>query len=485
VQFKVYAMAFAASVSIWFIAIRAPLWLDETVSIFLIRGGFAGIMSRQVWPDAPAYSCILWLWTKATGRGEITLRILSVLVMLGAVYLLYRAARGLFERDVAIIAAVVFCLHPIVIFASIDIRPYAFAVLAINASILFLVQLRNNKSNWLAALFGFSAACIVYLQLLFAVILPALAICFVALIAERRVFWRQLGVAMAAFALAFLPVLPRLQYMFRTRGTHVFSEAPRLAYLGQTLAQKRTLLVLVVALLIAAAVRRLDLRSRWDGWLILLCLSLGLVPILILYGISVGTSIHVFAFRYRLVAVPGVALCWAFVLSRINSQTLRWLCCVSLVLVVAYHYFSSASFKNHDYTWKYALEFAQTNASPDHAPVLICSDLPEADYMPMPTGSAIEESGILAPLSYYELSVPVVPLPRTLNHEAIRAGSRFLQEAAQRHERFLAMGFVASYNTLAWLASNAAGTHDVRELGVFDGVKVLEFKPRIEADAAR
>ena len=51
--------------------------------------------------------------------------------MLGAVYLLYRSARELFDWDVAVIAAVVFCLHPIVNSESIDVRPYAFAALAI------------------------------------------------------------------------------------------------------------------------------------------------------------------------------------------------------------------------------------------------------------------------------------------------------------------------------------------------------------------
>src|SRR5271165_5218367 len=74
VLYAIYGGALALSISIWFIAIRAPLWLDETVSIYLIQGGFAGIMSRQVWPDAPTYSCLLWLWTKAMGMGEIALR---------------------------------------------------------------------------------------------------------------------------------------------------------------------------------------------------------------------------------------------------------------------------------------------------------------------------------------------------------------------------------------------------------------------------
>ncbi len=82
-------------------------------------------------------------------------------------------------------------------------------------------------------------------------------------------------------------------------------------------------IVLVIFLVVAAARRRLDLRNDSDRWTVLLCTSLALVPLLILYGLSVGTSIHVFVPRYRLVAVPGIALCWALVVSWIDSRVLR------------------------------------------------------------------------------------------------------------------------------------------------------------------
>ena len=106
--YTLYAVAFAAAVSTWFVAARAPLWLDETVSFFLIKGGFTELFSRQGWPTIPAYSFLIWLWTKIAGTGEFTLRIPSILAMIAASYLIYRAARELFDRDVAMIAAIIF-----------------------------------------------------------------------------------------------------------------------------------------------------------------------------------------------------------------------------------------------------------------------------------------------------------------------------------------------------------------------------------------
>jgi hypothetical protein len=478
--YAIYALTVAVSISLWFIAIRAPLWLDETVSYFLIKGGFSEIMPRQGWPNVPAYSYILWLWTKAAGTGEVALRVLSLLAMVGAVYLLYCAARELFDRDVAIIAAVIFSIHPLVIFAAIDVRPYAFGALAINASILMLVHLRRNDSAWPAALLGFLAACIVYFHLLMIVILPALAICFVTIkIGDRRALWRQGGVALAVFALAFLPVIPGLRYMFQTSGTHVFDEAPELSELGWTLAPGWLAYIFGGALLVAAATRKIDVQSRWEGWRILFCASLGLIPILILYGVSVETPIHIFVYRYRLVALPGVALCWAWLLSRIDSRALRLLFTVALVGSVAYVSFRSPASEHHGYTWKYALEIAEKNASADNAPVLICSDLPEADHRPMPVGTAVKDNALFAPLTYYKLSVPVVALPRAFNDEATQIISTFLQAPARRGQRFLALGFSPSYETLHFIESRASATHNERLLGTPDGIAVLEFTPRM------
>jgi hypothetical protein len=205
---------------------------------------------------------------------------------------------------------------------------------------------------------------------------------------------------------------------------------------------------------------------------------------MILFSVSRGTSIHIFVPRYRLVAVAGIALCWALVISWFESGAIRLFFAIAIVAMTAQRSYSNSMFRHHGYTWKYALDVAEKNASRDQAPVLICSDLPESDYVAMPTGNA-GDSPYFTSLTYYKLSTPVVPLPRSLNSEAMQIASRFLRDAAAKHERFLALAFQPSYKTLDWLALRSSGEYTVRTIGVYDGIEILEFSPRIEGEISR
>jgi hypothetical protein len=338
----------------------------------------------------------------------------------------------------------------------------------------------------LAALFGFTTASILYFHFLFAAIFPALAVgFFVVKTGDRKVLWRQFCVALTAFAFACLPTIPLVRDTLQNTGSHVFGEAPRLAELGWTLAPPPWPLILLVVILAAALTRHLGLGNHFDGRHAVLCALLGLVPVLVLYVTSMETPLHVFVDRYRLVAIPGIALCWASAVSLINSRIIRMLFCVGLVATVSYQNFKSPYSNIHGYTWKYALEFAEKNASVDGAPVVICSDFVESNYMQMPTGPAVKDSAQFAPLSYYKLSVPVVGLPRALNDEAIRVGSSFLQDATARRQRFLVLGSTPSYETLHWLSDSASGPYQVSRLGTSFSIVILEFRPRIEGDEVR
>ena len=187
-------------------------------------------MSRQVWPDSPVYSCLLWLWTKALGTSrDLASDFVRASHAGSGLPALSGGTRAIRARHCDDCRDHLLSSSDYHFRVAIDVRPYAFAALAVNATILVLVHLRRNNTNWMAALFGLLAAGIVEFQLLFASILPALAICFVALkLGSPQVLWRQLSVALVTFTVALLPTIPRLKYMVHTSGTHVFSRAPRL-----------------------------------------------------------------------------------------------------------------------------------------------------------------------------------------------------------------------------------------------------------------
>jgi 4-amino-4-deoxy-L-arabinose transferase-like glycosyltransferase len=484
-----YAAALAASIAIWLFAIRAPLWLDETGSFWIIRGGFS-----QIWPNHypsttfPAYEYILWLGSKIFGSSEVGLRIPSLMAMLGAGYLLYLAARELFDSELAVISTVLFCLNPLVIFASVDVRPYAFGMLAMNAAILCVVRMRRNRSLGLAVLFGLSSALVIYFHYLLGAILPALLFCFFAVKGvDRTRQWRQLFIALAVFVLAILPVIPSLYALSHNTGSHVFEPKPTMMELLNTfvpvrfIAQSMPITILFYIALAAAFLfaviltHRRDSQIKIERWQIAVCAALALIPVLLLFGVSAGSPIHIFAERHRVEAASGIALCWALLFTQVKNRGARVIFCLVLVAAAACQGYSSKG--KHLYSWKSSLEFAERNASQDNAPVLICSDYPESDYATMPLDSA-KESRFFTQLSYYKLSVPVVPMPRTLNDEAVRVGTGLLVESEMNHQRFLALGYGGSYKELAWLAERAEGEFNERVLGSFDGVVVVEFVPR-------
>lgn len=111
-MYAIYIICLVFSIALWLPSLRSPLWLDETGSFWQISAGFSEIWSRArhfLTPSSPEYAYVLWLSTKLFGVSEAALRIPSLIAMLGAAYLLFRAAREIFDFEFAIIATIIFC----------------------------------------------------------------------------------------------------------------------------------------------------------------------------------------------------------------------------------------------------------------------------------------------------------------------------------------------------------------------------------------
>ena len=481
----VYPVALLASLSIWLLALRAPLWLDETLAYWQVSGGFWKIWSRsQMMPSSIGYLYMLWAAKSILGSQEIALKIPSTLAMLGAVYFLFRAARELFDRDIAFLVCIFFALEPNVVFAATDARPYAFALLATNFAIFAFVLWMKRHEMRQAILFGAGAAAILYFHYLFGVILPAFAIYYLAVRRHSiKADARQLAAVLISFTLLILPLMYRLLSLYHTRETHVVQELPHSALAAlNTLAPMQTLIGFVATAFLAALVRKIKLPARDCFPAILLSPLLALVPAGILFGVSLATPLHLVIPRYFTVVAPGSALTWGLLTSRINSRVLRQIFCVGLVAVTVFECFTSPNSRKHEVNFKQAHEFVNANVATDKAPVVICSAFIEADFEPLPTDRT-SENALSSQLTYYPINASVVFLPMSLNDEAMRIGKQTIAMALERHQRFLVIAAPTSYQTVEWLANYSTGAFSARPIRTFDNeIVVVEFQPVVGSD---
>jgi len=479
----VYPAALLGSLSIWLLALRAPLWLDETLAYWQVSGGFWKIWSRSgQMPSSIGYLYTLWAAKSILGSQEIALKIPSTLAMLGAVYFLFRVARELFDQEIAFLACVFFCLEPSVVFAAADARPYAFALLATNLAIFAFIRWMTRHQMHQAILFGAAAAGILYFHYLFGAILPAFAIYYLAVRSRSiKADARQLAAVLTSFTLLILPLIFRVVGLYHTRDTHVVRELPAVWIALNTLAPLQALIGFVVTAFLAALVRKVKLPGRDCFPEGLLCLLLALVPAGIFFGLSAATPLHLVIPRYFTVVAPGSALTWGLLTSRIDSRWLRQIFCVGLVAVTVFECFRSPDARQHELSFKQAHEFVNANVAKDKAPVLACSAFIESNFEPLPTDRS-SENALNSQLSYYPINAPVVLLPFSLNDEAMRIGSQTVMAAMQRHQRFLALGAPECYPTIDWLASSSRGAFMAQLIGDFNGIVVVEFLPVTESD---
>ena len=481
-----YPVALVASLSIWFLAIKAPLWLDETLAYWQVSGGFAKVWSRSaLMPSSIGYLYTLWAAKSILGSSEIALKIPSTCAMLGAVYFLFRAARELFDLEFAFLSCIFFCLEYNVVFAATDARPYAFALLASNLAIFAFVRWMTRLQLHEAILFGAAAAGILYFHYLFGSILPAFAIYYLA-VRHRSIKTdaRQLAAVLATFTVVALPLIFRIVSLYQSKVTHAVQELrhPVLTALN-TLAPMQTLIGFIAIVFLAALVRKVNFTGRDYFPAILLCPLLALVPAGVLFGVSAVAPVHLVIPRYLTVVAPGSALTWALRTSRIESRLLRQIFCVGLVGFTVFECFSSPLSRQHELNFKQAHAFVNANVAQDEGriPVLISSAFIESDFEPMPADRS-SENALASQVSYYPVNAPLIFLPMDLNDEAMRIGKQTVMDALQHHQRFLAVAAPTSYQTIDWLTAYSRGAFTTELLGEFNEIVVVEFRPIAESN---
>ena len=480
-----YPAALVACLSTWTLALRAPLWLDETLAYWQVSGGLAKVWSRSaLMPSSIGYLYTLCLVRAIFGSSEIALKLPSFFALLAAVYFLFRSARELFVRETAFLAAIFFAIQYNVVFAATDARPYAFALLATTLAIFAFVRWMSQRQMRQAVWFGAAAAGILYFHYLFGSILPAFAIYYlVARFRSIKEDLRQLAAIAGTFGVLVIPLIVRVLSLYHTRETHIVQAMRHPVLLAlNTLAPMQLLIGFVAAATVGALLRKIRIPAR-DSWpTVLVPFLLGLIPAAVLCILSAATPMNLIQPRYFVVVAPGSALIWAWLTSCIDSRIVRQIFCAGLVIVTVFEVYKSPDSRRHEINFKQAHAFVNTNVAADGAPVLVFSAFIESDYEPLPT-TPNSENALLSQIDYYPINPPWVFLPIDLNDKTMQIGREAALAAVQRHQRFLAVVPPSSYPGLDWLANFCQGAFAIRTLGVFNKeIMVVEFRPLAESN---
>ncbi|NTS43776.1 glycosyltransferase family 39 protein [Flavisolibacter sp. BT320] len=131
----------------------ASLWADELYSVLAVRPGnsWYEILYMQRAYQPPAYFMLLWVWTKAFGFDEFSVRLLSVIGGVLCIAVSAWLGRVVLNARLGILMALIVAFNPVQIWYSLEVRFYVFVYFFAALSILLYWQLRRQKprSAWL------------------------------------------------------------------------------------------------------------------------------------------------------------------------------------------------------------------------------------------------------------------------------------------------------------------------------------------------
>ena len=290
------------------------LWGDEAFSVTLARqpiGEFWRVVSKSQ-ANMSLYYVLLKGWT-TLGDGEAVVRLLSVLAAVLAVLVLYAVAARLFDPRVATAAALLLGMNAFFLRYAQEARSYSLVVLLTALATLLFLELEERPSLRLGVAYVLVGALALYAHFFAAFVLGGHLLAL-------AIAGRALGPQLVRLAAVGALVVPLAFFaVFRDAGQISHLTRPGPTYVVFTLRQlaggTRPLLALYALAVVVAAVTWL--RSRgWRGrWPMVVAATWAATPIVGALLASVGKPL--FAPRFLIVALPGIALLVAVGLARL------------------------------------------------------------------------------------------------------------------------------------------------------------------------
>ena len=413
-------LACTAVVMLWVLPAGGSLWLDETLVYFVIKDGFAEVLERthRYHGQSPLFYVLAWLSSQLTGISEFALRLPSLICTLLALHPLYRVTRHLLDREVGILALVVFLyLGEAVVFFSY-LRPYGLGIVCCLYSVMYLLRWLGSERKRELVLFAIFTTLSIYAHYFFGFILLLETLYLWLNRGEKRSKILSFLLASAGVAILLIPAWPQILALANRSETLSFAPMPSLLTFFRTLLLPWTTATLVFSLLLAWIFCPLRLAiinfQRKD----ILWIGLWwLLPPLCCYLFSIVSGSSLFTVRYYIVYTPALAILIASGLRLIESDVSRVaVLCLFCVITLSLSDIRPRLVRED---WRSAVQHVrqisdkisvETTASQTEVPILFFSGLIESKNVEWLSDPA-QKDYLTAPLQYYSVSGPVGILP--------------------------------------------------------------------------
>ncbi|MCX7049208.1 MAG: glycosyltransferase family 39 protein [Candidatus Sumerlaeota bacterium] len=136
----------AAAVAARFIGLTRGMWVDELKTWMVARWPLGEMLANRFQEGhLPLYFLFMRVWIYAIGPVDWALRLPSVALGVGEVYLLLRLAEGGYARRVAFAAAALLAIHPVDLWSSQIVRMYSLLAFLSLASTLQMMRLEAGR----------------------------------------------------------------------------------------------------------------------------------------------------------------------------------------------------------------------------------------------------------------------------------------------------------------------------------------------------
>ena len=330
------------------------LWLDEMFSLRFASYSLPDLF-REVadYDNHPAtYYVLLHFWIQVFGDSEVSLRMPSAIFSVLSVYFTFRTAELLFDRRVALIAALLLALSGFSIYYAQEARMYSLLALSSVLSVYFLLKYLDQQTSRTLFNFVWSTTLLVYSHLygIFIIVAENIYILVLLYRSSDRVPGLSLRKWLAIQASIFVLSLPWVWLLINRILTMdhetLWIKVPTvhsvvktfMAFSGTHNGLALWILLMIVGVLSAlpwkTGIGRKVLMERSTentGWQVFLLLLLIFAPILLPYLISKFTT-PIYIHRYTIAAQFAY-----YILVAKGIASLRWngFRMIALVLVLA------------------------------------------------------------------------------------------------------------------------------------------------------